>query len=49
MDIMLVLITVGSIVGTLDTLFGAGGGFIFVSVLLLTNPSLTAEKIDRHC
>lgn len=45
MDHFVVLIIVGFVIGTLGTLIGAGGGFILVPVLLLTEKSLSPESI----
>jgi len=45
MDNIFILILIGLSIGTLGTLIGAGGGFILVPVLLLTNPNLSPEII----
>jgi uncharacterized membrane protein YfcA len=45
MDNIILLVLTGFAIGTLGTLIGAGGGFILVPLLLLTHPSLSAEKV----
>src|SRR5215471_7406684 len=45
MDNFYVLIFAGFIVGVLGTLIGAGGGFILVPFLILTNHNLQPETI----
>lgn len=41
----IVLILTGFIIGTFGTLIGAGGGFILVPLLLLTNPHLSPDVV----
>ena len=45
MDILLLLLIIGFLVGILGTMIGAGGGFILVPVLLLLFPDKTPEEI----
>lgn len=45
MNSIIVLILTGFIIGTFGTLIGAGGGFILVPLLLLTNPHLSPDVV----
>ena len=45
MDNILVLILAGFVIGTFGTLIGAGGGFILVPLLILSNPQMPPEII----
>lgn len=45
MENIYLLIIVGFLIGTLGTLIGAGGGFILVPLLLLSNPELSPDSI----
>ena len=45
MEIIFILIVVGFFIGTLGTLIGAGGGFLLVPVLLITEKNLSPESI----
>jgi uncharacterized membrane protein YfcA len=45
MDQYWILIVVGFLIGTCGTLIGAGGGFLLVPLLLLTQPELPTETI----
>lgn len=45
MDNLIVLLLIGFGVGTLGTLIGAGGGFILVPILIITNPQLSTDII----
>ena len=45
MDSIVVLIGIGFFIGTFGTLIGAGGGFLLVPLLLLTNPELPPEIV----
>ncbi len=45
MESITVLLLAGFIIGTLGTLIGAGGGFILVPLLLVTQPQLSPETI----
>ena len=40
MDNLFLLIIIGFIIGTFGTLIGAGGGFLLVPLLILTNPNM---------
>jgi uncharacterized membrane protein YfcA len=45
MDNIIVLISIGFLIGAMGTLIGAGGGFILVPVLLLTHPALPPDIV----
>lgn len=45
MDHWIVLILLGLVIGTLGTLIGAGGGFVLVPILLLTQKNVSPESI----
>ena len=45
MDNFILLLIIGFIVGTLGTLIGAGGGFILVPLLIITEPDFSPETI----
>jgi uncharacterized membrane protein YfcA len=45
MDNILVLVLAGFVIGTFGTLIGAGGGFILVPLLILSNPQMPPEII----
>ncbi|MEO9210225.1 MAG: sulfite exporter TauE/SafE family protein [Ginsengibacter sp.] len=45
MENVYLLIFIGFCIGTIGTLIGAGGGFILVPLLLLTNPTLSPDSI----
>lgn len=45
MDNIFILVAIGFLVGTLGTLIGAGGGFILVPLLIITEPGFSPEVI----
>ncbi len=45
MDHTIVLIVIGLLIGTMGTLIGAGGGFLLVPLLLLTQPQMPPEIV----
>lgn len=45
MEIVLLLLIIGLLVGVLGTMIGAGGGFILVPILLILFPEKTPEEI----
>ena len=45
MDNLFILILIGFCIGTFGTLIGAGGGFLLVPLLILTNPGFSPETI----
>ncbi len=45
MDSLILLIAIGFVIGTIGTLIGAGGGFLLVPLLLLTQPDMPPDIV----